>query len=93
MNPELYNKALEHNEEGRHLKNRLSKVGLIISPFLLVLGCLMFAFPAWFKSRYQTELMGLFFYEKAASASIILGLYFPYLSIRWLLKNRNQGRA
>ena len=93
MDPELYNKAIEHNEEGRRLKHRLSQVGLIIGPFLLILGCLMFVFPAWFKSTYQTGLMGLYFYDKAASASIIMGLYFPYLSIRWLLKNRNKGRA
>jgi hypothetical protein len=93
MDPELYKKVVEHNEEGRRLKYRLSRVGLIIGPLLFALGCLMFAFPVWFRAMYQTGLMGDYFYDKAASASIIMGLYFLYLSVRWLIENRNHDRA
>ena len=93
MDPALYKKAVEHNEEGRRLKNRLSQLALIICPLLLVLGCLLFAFPAKFRPSYPQGIMGDFWYDKTASALIILGLYFPYLSIRWLLKNRNTDRV
>ena len=93
MDPELYQKVVEHNAEVSRLKNGLSRLGLVISPLLLLLGCLMFAYPAIFKSSNPTFVLSDYFYFKAASALIILGLYFPYLSIRWLLKNRITDRA
>jgi hypothetical protein len=93
MDPSLYQKALEHNEEGRRIKKWLAQLCITVSPFLLVFGLMMFLYPAKFRSHFGQGIMGDFWFDKMASALIIFSLYFPYLSIRWLVKNRKVPSA
>jgi hypothetical protein len=92
-NQDLYNKAVEHNHEVHRLKDSAARCGLVLGPVLLVLGAFMVLYPEWFKKSQQAGFLSEYFYDKAVSASFLLGVAFPYLSIRWLLKRRNTGHA
>lgn len=93
MNPELYQKAVKHNQEVNRLKTDLARVGLVLSPVLLVLGIFMVLHPEWFRKSQQAGFLSDYFYDRAVSAAFILGIGTPFFSIRWLQKKRDTGHA
>lgn len=88
MDPELYEKIQEHNEEALRLRDKLSVVGLVVSPFLLLIGINLFVPPTYPGSGWSALGSGGYIQTKLSTMLIVMGLYFPYLSIKWRMKSR-----
>ncbi len=93
MNPELYKKAIEHNQEAAKLNDRLARMGITLGPLAIAVGIWMAYHYNIFHTNVITSGTTDYFRTKTISGLIIVGIAALFLSMKWLYNKRKASSA